>query len=388
MRHALTGQIAQGGEPPKFRSARRSDGLILGRCLVLLSLALCIGALGSPSDSAQGRIVIETLHSQALRGNGIGDTHDRKVTIYLPPSYDHDAARRYPVVYLLHGSTSDPKEWLDGSYQGLNLSAALDQRTDQAEFIVVMPLADNSFGGSFYVNSVAFGRWEDFVVTELVGFVDARFRTLPVRQSRALAGQSMGGFGALYLAGRHADTFGHVYAMSPCCLGFLGDLAAESDRWRTEPSGWLRAMAVAFAPDPSRDATVPPAPLPFVAGPDGQIEEVNAVARAWREHLPLYRLMRDPAPYRRLCTIALEAGRQDEIPNVPLGTASFSRELNRAGIAHTLDEFTGGHTDRTRERFETAVLPFFARVLTTQERPGACEEISNMHEDEAQAPTP
>lgn len=338
-----------------------------------MSFSLCIGAVCAPPASAQGRIVIETLHSQALQGNRIGDTPDRQVTIYLPPSYDRDAARRYPVVYLLHGATSDPKEWLDGSYQGLNLSATLDQRAGLAEYIVVMPLADNSFGGSFYVNSSAFGRWEDFVVTELVRFVDARFRTLPVRQSRGLAGQSMGGFGALYLAGRHADTFGHVYAMSACCLGFLGDLAAESARWRMKPRGWLRAMAAAFAPDPLRDPAAAPAPVPFVAGPGGRMQEVSAVARAWREYLPLYRLMRDPSPYRRLCTIALEAGRQDEVPNVLPGTAAFSRELKRAGIAHTFDEFTGGHTDRTRERFETAVLPFFGRVLSTQERRGACE---------------
>lgn len=344
---------------------------MLKRTLFLLSCALCIGAAFAAPAPAQGRIVVETLHAQALEGNGIGDTPDRKITVYLPPSYDRDATRRYPVVYLLHGVTSDPKEWLDGTYQGLNLGEALDERAGLAEYIVVMPLADNRFGGTFYVNSAAFGRWEDFIATELVTFVDAHFRTLPVRQSRALAGQSMGGFGALYLAGRHADTFGHVYAMSPCCLGFVGDLAAESDRWRVQPRGLLLTMATAFAPDPLPDSVA--APVPFVAGPDGRMREVGAVARAWREILPLYRLMRDPAPYRRLCTIALEAGREDEIPNVPLGTATFSRELTRAGIAHTLDEFTGGHTNRTRERFETAVLPFLARVLATQDRRGACD---------------
>lgn len=346
------------------------EGVILRRFLVLLLLSLCIGAVCVPS--AQGRIVIETLHSKALQGNRIGDTVDRKITIYLPPSYERDSARRYPVVYLLHGFTSDPREWLDGTYQGLNLSVALDQRAGQAEYIVVMPLANNSFGGSFYVNSAAFGGWEDFVVKELVRFVDARFRTLRARQSRALAGQSMGGFGALYLAGRHANTFGHVYAMSPCCLGFIGDLASGSQRWRTEPRGTLRAMSVAFAPDPLRTDTTASAPMPFVAGPGGEMQEVTEVTRAWREYLPLYRLMRDPSGYRRLCSIGLEAGLQDEIPSVTLGTAAFSRELKRAGIAHTLEEFTGGHTDRTRERFETAVLPFFARVLATQERRGVC----------------
>ena len=336
---------------------------------MIASVALCVAAARAPSAQAQGRIVVETLHSRALEGNRIGDTPDRRITIYLPPSYDRDAARRYPVVYLLHGMTSDPVEWLDGSYQGLNLGVVLDglAGAGRPEYIVVMPLADNGYGGSFYVNSAAFGKWEDFVVEELVPFVDARFRTLRAPRSRGLAGQSMGGFGALYLAGRHADTFGHVYAMSPACLGFVGDLAPDSDAWKAPKARWFRAMAAAFAQESPGD------PMPFVADSEGRIREVGAVARAWREYLPLDRLAKDPAPYRRLCTIFLEAGRQDEVPSVLLGTEAFARELARAGIPHTLDEYTGGHIDHTRKRFETAMLPFFARVLATQDGRGTCE---------------
>jgi S-formylglutathione hydrolase FrmB len=340
--------------------------------LALASLAICGATVRSPPANARGRIVMETVHSRALQGNRIGDTPDRKVTIYLPPSYDRETARRYPVLYLLHGMTSDPREWLDGTYQGLNLGLAMDQlaAAGMAEYIVVMPLADNSYGGSFYVNSAAFGRWEDFVVTELVDFVDTRFRTLRAPRSRGLAGQSMGGFGALYLAGRHADTFGHVYAMSPACLGFVGELAPDSDQWAA-PGAGARAMAAAFAPE-RRDPSVPP-PMPFVADSDGRIRQQEPVARVWREYLPLERLRRDPGPYRRLCTIALEFGRQDEIPSVRLGSREFAQELGRAKIPNTLDEYTGGHTDRTRERFESAILPFFARALATEGKSATCE---------------
>ena len=357
--------------------------VIRGVLLAFAALASAVAALAAeavpepaptPSAGAQGRIVVETLHSRALEGNRIGDTPDRKITIYLPPGYDRVTTRRYPVVYLLHGMTSDPVEWLDGSYQGLNLSVAMDGLAGAGltEYIVVMPLADNGYGGSFYVNSAAFGKWEDFVVEELVPFVDARFRTLRAPRSRGLAGQSMGGFGALYLGGRHADTFGHVYAMSPACLGFVGDLAPDSEAWKTARAPWFRAMAAALAPESRGDPTSVPAPMPFVADSEGRIREVDAIARAWREYLPLDRLARDPAPYRRLCTIYLEAGRQDEVPSVRPGTEAFARELERAGIPHTLDEYTGGHIDHTRKRFETAMLPFFARVLATQEGRGTC----------------
>lgn len=343
--------------------------MLLRRCLTPLAVALGLGALAPAGISAQGRIVVDTLASRALRGNGIGDTPDRPITIYLPPSYDHDPSRRYPVVYLLHGATSDPGEWLDGTYQGLRLDVALDQQAAAAEYLVVMPYADNRLGGSFYVNSAAFGRWEDFVARELVQFIDTHFRTVAARRSRILAGQSMGGFGALYLAGRHPDTFAHVYAMSPCCLGLVGDIGPTGDRWRSAPRRWFLAMAAALGTDSLPTATPP---LPFVAGPDGRLTVVEAVARRWREYLPLDRLRQHPGPYRRLCTIGLEAGREDEIPNVPLGATAFAQELARAGIAHTLELFPGGHVDHTRERFETAVLPFFARVFAVQGDTSSC----------------
>lgn len=313
---------------------------------------------------SHSRMVIDTLHSRALRGNRLGDSPDRRVTIYLPPSYDRDTTRRYPVVYLLHGATSDPKEWFDGTYQGLNLQAALDQRANRAEYLVVMPFADNRFGGTFYVNSLAFGRWEDFVSTELVHFVDSRFRTKSTRTNRVLAGQSMGGFGALYVGGRHADVFGHVYAMSPCCTGFVGDIAPDGERWRADPRGWARAMSMAFAPVTTSTAIDSMPPLPFVRQTSGAVQENVAVANHWRSLLPLDRLMRDPSGYRRLCSVGLEAGRQDAITNVPAGAAAFSRELTRAGVANSYDEFTGGHVDRTRERFETVALPFFEKAFS------------------------
>ena len=66
----------------------------------------------------------------------------------------------------------------------------------------------------------------------------------------------------------------------------------------------------------------------------------------------------------RLMTIVLDFGRQDQIPSVPAGARAFAQMWERAGVRHTLDEFTGGHVDRTRERFETRLLPLFGRVLS------------------------
>lgn len=329
-----------------------------------LASALLAAAVWVAPVRAQSRLVTTSLHARTLVGNAIGDASDRAITVYLPPSYDRDSTRRYPVAYLLHGATSDPKEWLDGTYQGLDLAAALDAQAGQAEYLVVMPAADNRFGGPFYVNSRAFGRWEDFVATELVQWVDTRFRTMPTRANRALVGQSMGGFGALSIARHYPQLFGHVYAMSPCCLGLVGDLGPEGALWRGPTRAYVRALSMAMAPAKTGGAAVDTTPpFPFRADANGHLQEDTLVSRAWRARLPLDQFSRDAHAYRRLCTIALDAGAQDALTNVVEGSAAFARALTAAGITHRYTVFTGGHVDRTRERFETAVLPFLAAAF-------------------------
>ena len=328
---------------------------------------------------AQGRLVHDTLHSRALIGNALGDSPDREVLVYLPPSYDRSSGRRYPVVYLLHGSTSKPVEWVDGTYQGFNLAHAMDSlvAAGGAELIVVMPDTDNALGGSFYMNSGVGGRWEDVVARELVQHVDARYRTITRREGRGLAGHSSGGFGVLHLAPRHPDRFGAVYAMSACCLGFFAGLAPTSPRWtrlaramsdtvQPPPSGstvWRGdAMSAAMVPLGTRPPFTGPAGyLPFVPGRDGTVVPDERVLAIWRERLPVERVDRDRAALSRLGAFALDVGRADS--GVVTGVRAYVRAIERLGVGHTLEEYDGGHIDRVRDRFERAVLPFFARVL-------------------------
>ena len=178
----------------------------------------------------------------------------REIWIYLPPSYERDRTRHYPVLYLLHGMTSHPREWLDGSYQGFDLRVAMDSLARLGhEYLIVTPYADNAWGGPFYVNSVAFGRWDDFVGRELVGYVDGKYRTMRDRRHRGIAGQSMGGFGALSLAINHSATFANVYAMSPCCLAMAGELGGAHPVWQRAPQLALSAKPQNVAESIVRD---------------------------------------------------------------------------------------------------------------------------------------
>ncbi len=330
--------------------------------LVLLFLALAPVLLAPAALPAQGRVIVDTIRSRALQGNRIGDTPNREVFVYTPPSYDRTPNRRFPVLYLLHGFTSQPREWLDGTYQGLDLQQTMDSlwRVDAGEFLVVMPNADNAMGGGFYVNSAAFGKWDDFVSQELVQYIDARYRTRTDRASRGLAGQSMGGFGALYLAQTHANVFGTVYAMSPCCTGLIGELAPDSDVW----------------PYVRDSTTVPP---PALAGRVRIARAMTAAfgaphdqPGAWSTFLPLDLLAKDAAGMRRSCAVVIEYGLDDAIASVSLGARAFADALARAKIPYRLDAFAGGHTDRTRQRFEQRVLPFFAQQFSGAAPNGNC----------------
>ncbi len=266
------------------------------------------------------------------------------------------------MLYLLHGFTSHPREWLDGTYQGFDLQKSMDSlwRVDAGEFLVVMPHADNAMGGSFYVNSTAFGRWEDFVADELVSFIDARYRTRPDRASRGIAGQSMGGFGALYLAQRRAALFGTAYAMSPCCMGTVGELAAGSDIW-----SYVGDSTKAVPPPLSGAVRIGRAMTEAFGAP-------HTNSNTWSSFLPIDLLSRDARPLRTSCGIVIEYGLDDAIASVSLGTRAFAEGLAKANVPYRLDAFRGGHVDRTRTRFEQRVLPYFAQQFTEAAGGGAC----------------
>jgi len=131
----------------------------------------------------------ETFHSSALGR----DMHYR---IYLPRTYAQPE-RRFPVVYLLHG--------IYGKFTDWDTQSHLRHYARNLDLIVVMPDA----GDSWYVNSAsdAQNRFEDYIVKDVIHEIDENYRTLAARESRAIAGVSMGGYGALNLALKHPDLF-------------------------------------------------------------------------------------------------------------------------------------------------------------------------------------
>lgn len=346
--------------------------------LALAALAAACVSLTGPVAFAQAVTRIDTVPAPSLAANLLGDPAWRQVSVYLPPSYATHPRRRYPVLYWLHGFASADRELISGIRQDLNIRLAMDSLLAAGaarEMIIVMPNARNAFEGSFYANSPVTGRWEDFIVRDLVSWVDRRFRTVRARSARGIAGSSMGGFGALRVALRNPNTFSAVYAMSPCCLdsevfferswlaAWRGAAAVKTlEDFQRAPfrSQLVIARSAFYSPDTAR----PPLYVAFPVELDGDsLRLVPAVAALWRED-PMALIPRSAPALRRLA-IALDAGAQDGFPDIPRNVRTVDSLLTALGIAHEAEIYQGGHVDKVRERIVTKVLPFFSRALSS-----------------------
>jgi S-formylglutathione hydrolase len=332
--------------------------------------ALFVLLLAATNLHAQGIMRFDTVPAASLANNLYADPAWRGAAIYLPPGYAANPERRFPVVYLLHGFGGGYEPFL----RRIAFQKPLDSliaRGNLVEMIVVVPDANNRLTGAFARNSIVAGRWEDFIAKDLVSYIDSHYRTIRSRKARGIAGWSMGGYGALYMAARHSGTFSAVYALSACCL--MADLPADS-LWRirgreslkAESSGKLTtnfnanivtALGVIYSPAPAR----PPFFVRFPwEGPGALV--VDSIADFWRD-TPLEIIRRSSPRVLRTVNWAFDAGDRDAFPDIPRAGAELHRILNEKGVAHTFEIFSGTHGDRIRERVETRLLPFFSRAF-------------------------
>jgi enterochelin esterase-like enzyme len=133
------------------------------------------------------------VHGTALEGNLEGDAVDRDVLVYLPPSYNRQKSRRYPVVYALHGYSIGAEQWVREIHVPQTIEGAFARGAK--EVIVVVPDSKTLHNGSMYSSSVTTGDFERFISHDVVEYVDSHYRTIPNRLSRGLVGHSMGGYG-------------------------------------------------------------------------------------------------------------------------------------------------------------------------------------------------
>mgnify|MGYP003733426237 FL=1 len=159
-----------------------------------------------------GHAYERTFFSEALRRN-------MRYWIYLPPDYG-ETGRRYPVLYALHGGGGGLEEW--AAYGLLDSADFAFKEGLLQPFIIVLPEGEKSFWTNWSNDSP---RWGDYLAYEVVWEVESHFDAIGTQAARGVAGNSMGGWGALYQGFTHPDVFGMVAAHSPSLYGDDGSLA-------------------------------------------------------------------------------------------------------------------------------------------------------------------
>jgi S-formylglutathione hydrolase FrmB len=182
--------------------------------IALCALSLCAllpgksssAATGPTGATSAGRGECRTLQSKILN-------HPVNYCALIPPGYDADKTRRYPVLYLLHGLGDNEQMLLRSG--GFDMVQDLWENHSIGDYLIVTP----NGGQTFYINSRdGRVRYEDFLVREFMPYIESHYRVRADRAHRAVGGISMGGYGALRLAFRHPDLFSSVVAHSAALI--------------------------------------------------------------------------------------------------------------------------------------------------------------------------
>jgi enterochelin esterase-like enzyme len=356
----------------------------------LMGLALLTGTLPAQTqpnagNAPKGSVERIKVHGASLEGNLEGDSPDRDVVVYLPPSYAKSPKRRYPAVYFLHGYSVGVEAYV----KLLNLPEMADNAiaAGAREMILVLPDAFTLYNGSMYSNSPTTGDWEGFLSRDLVAYIDSHYRTVADRDSRGLSGHSMGGYGTVRVGMKHPEVFSALYAMSSCCLmnnPALPPPAPEGARGRGNApappaptpasaqgnnargpaaegrgrggAGFgnvMSAEAAAWSPDPAN----PPQYFDLPTK-DGQIQPL--VAAKWVANSPLAMVSQYVPNLKQYRAIVMDVGDKDGLNGM---NVELDREFTRLGITHVFEQYDGDHGNRVASRFQNNLLTFFSQQL-------------------------
>ena len=224
---------------------------------------------------------------------------------FLPPSYDTDSSRRFPVLYFLHGLGENEQILLNSDgWQTIEDAWA---HKELGEFVIVAPAADRSF----YINSKdGKTRYEDFFIREFIPAIEGNYRIQAGRKTRGLEGISMGGYGALRLAFRYPGMFGSVAAHSAALIERPPDVQINPQ----QEKAITRLVGTAFG-------------VPF--------------NRAyWDRESPFTIVKQGPKPAG--LRIYFDCGTEDGF-GFNVGAQQFDDLLKAHGVAHEFHLYPGGH---------------------------------------------
>ncbi len=291
----------------------------LGRMVPLGAVAVSLLCLAAPLPArSAARGECRTAPSQIL-GRAV------PYCILLPPSYDADKTRRFPILYFLHGLGDNEQMFLHSG--GWDLVQDLWESKQLGEYLIVTPAG----GESFFINSSdGRTRYEDFLVREFLPFIEGRYRVRMGRAFRGVAGISMGGFGALHLAFHHPELFGSVSAHSAAVIEKAPVIAVAD----SPESGRLRIFGTVFGSPPDRAFWERTSPLTLARTAD-------------LAHVAIY----------------FDCGAQDDY-GFNAGAEALDRVLQARHVLHEFHIYPGGHNWAYFAAHLPASLKFHSRVFS------------------------
>jgi S-formylglutathione hydrolase FrmB len=313
-----------------------------------------------------GRIDEHVFTSELLKGNPLGDSHERPLLVYTPPGYDDEPDKRYPSVYVIQGYTGQVTMWQNRApfEQPFTETAdAVFARDEAPPAIIVYVDAWTAYGGSQFVDSPGTGRYHSYLCDEVVPWVDANYRTERSAAKRAITGKSSGGFGAMITPMLRPDLFGalathagdalYEYCYIPSFAAsfrhlrkYEGDIFAWWDDFRgrvafTKPEDHdlvgLLGVAACFS---SREDGTPELPFDTASGvlrPE--------VWQKWLDWDPVRMVAKYADALRSVHSIWIDAGDADNF-NLDVGAAGYRAALAEAGVPDETihyEVFSGTH---------------------------------------------
>jgi S-formylglutathione hydrolase FrmB len=328
------------------------------------------------STTSAGSVVVHHVESEVLRGNPLGDPTTRSVHVYLPPG--HDPSRPTPALLAIVGFTGTGASLFNVDPLGEDLRTRLDRLILSGRCPPVIVAAPDCFtrvGGNQYLNSAGTGRYEDFLVSEVLPSVEQRHRVL----RWGVFGKSSGGYGSIMLGMRRPEVFQAIadHSGDACFeLCYMPDFGPALDAYREAggPARWLErfwadenrhrrkyhkplnvlGMAAHYSPDPREPLGIA---LPF----DLETGELRRdVWERWREHDPVNLAPRHAEALQKLRLIYVDCGTRDEF-NLHWGARALVHKLRAAGLTPVHEEFDDGHMSISY-RYDVSI-PMLAKAL-------------------------
>jgi S-formylglutathione hydrolase FrmB len=336
------------------------------------------------SEPAAGRFDELVIESQLLRGNPLGDPHQRPLWVYVPPGYDADPERRYPSLYAIQGLTGQLDMWRNRSPFRRNFPELADKLFAAGEAppcVIAWVDCWTSIGGSQFLDSPATGRYHSYLCDEVVPFVDARYRTLDAAEHRGIMGKSSGGYGAMITPMLRPDLFGGLATHAGDALFehcYLPEFRDAVRALRDEYDGSFERFWEEFG---SRPALSKPSDMTLLnvwcmaacysAEPDGTVllpfdletGELNEdVWKRWLALDPVRMAPRNAQALQGMRAIYIDAGKRDQF-FLDLGAQAFRRALARIGVSDVFFELFDGTHSSIEYRYPLAVK-YLAERLT------------------------